>query len=157
MASIQDAVAYLLQHYPHRDELSNARVTKMVYLSDWHQAIQHGRQVTPINWYFDNYGPFVWDVKKAVEANPSLFSVEETRNYFGTPKILLSLRQSGYAPQVTPDEQASLDHVIEATKRLSWDAFIKLVYSTHPVASSQRYSQLDLVAKAHQYKAGATG
>lgn len=153
MARIQDVVAYLLQHYPHKSELSNARVTKLVYLADWHQAITSGRQITPIRWYFDNYGPFVWDVKKAAEDNPFLFRIEDTQNYFGTPKTLLSLEPGDYTPEVGDDERKSLDHVIEATKKLTWDAFIKLVYSTYPVASSERYSFLDLVTKAQEYKA----
>lgn len=152
MATIQDVVAYLLEHYPHKSELSNARVTKMVYLADWHQAINYGRQITPIEWYFDNYGPFVWDVKRAAESNPFLFKLEDTHNYFGTPKTVLSLQGGTYSPTLMPAERASLDHVIEATKQLTWDAFIKLVYATHPVASSERYTNLDLVTKARDYR-----
>ena len=31
---LRDIVAYVCKNYPYKDELSNARVTKMVYLAD---------------------------------------------------------------------------------------------------------------------------
>ena len=153
MADILNTLAYVLQHYPHKSELSNARATKLIYLGDWHQALYYGKQITSISWYFDNYGPFVSDVKATAAQHPNIFKIEETVNMFGTPKTLLSLAVAAVTPNLAPQEQASLDHVIGATKGETWDGFIKLVYSTYPVASSQRYSQLDLIAKAQEYKA----
>ena len=35
MAKLVDVVGYLCEHYPHKAELSKARLTKMVYLADW--------------------------------------------------------------------------------------------------------------------------
>ncbi len=154
MATVRDALAYVLKHYPHnaRHELSNARVTKMLYLADWHQILNHRRQVTEIDWYFDNYGPYVNDVRVAAEGNPDIFTVHETRNIFGSPKILLALHKHDVEPNLSDQEKASLDHVIEQTKSMSWDSFIKLVYSTYPITSSDRYSHLDLAQKANEYQ-----
>ncbi|MFP4106710.1 MAG: Panacea domain-containing protein [Phycisphaerae bacterium] len=152
MAELQDIVAYILREYPHPDELSNARVTKMVYLADWLQAITNGRQMSNINWFFDNFGPFVWDVKEAVEGNPFLFDANDTRNMYGNQKTVFSLKDGNYSPHLAPDEKAVLDRIIEITKGLYWKDFIRLVYSTHPIMSSARYSTLDLVAKAREYK-----
>ncbi len=50
------------------------------------------------------------------------------------------------------EEKASLDYIIEVTKKLYWGDFIKLVYATHPIASSERYSYLNLIEKADEYK-----
>jgi len=66
MAAITDILAYILNRYPHAQEMSNARITKMVYLADWKHAIDSHRQISSINWVFNNYGPFVWDVKNAL-------------------------------------------------------------------------------------------
>ena len=48
MATLTDIIYYLISNYPHKDELSNARVTKMVYLADWHAAVKLGHQLTYI-------------------------------------------------------------------------------------------------------------
>ena len=67
-----NVVTYLVKNYPVEDHLSNARVTKMVYLADWFHALNHQKQITSIKWYFDNYGPFVWDIKDLVEEYDAL-------------------------------------------------------------------------------------
>lgn len=152
MAELKDIIVYLLQQYPHAGELSNARVTKMVYLADWKAALDYGRQLSRINWFFDNYGPFVWDVFETVKGDPT-FEIDMTANFYGSPKRLFRLAPySLYQPNLGETEQAILRHVVEHTHPLSFDHFIRLVYSTYPIASSARYEQLDLVAKAQEYR-----
>lgn len=152
MAELKDVIAYLLLHYPFKNELSNARVTKMVYLADWHHVLTAQRQATSINWFYDNYGPFVWDVKNTAEAEKSLFKVAAAWNYFGSRKCEFEMLNPDYRPVLSNTERASLDHVIESTKRLNWNDFIKLVYSTYPIVSSSRYDFLDLPKKAEEYR-----
>lgn len=149
------ALPYILKNYPQHmvHELSNARVTKMLYLADWHQAINHGRQITDIDWYFDNYGPYVNDVRAEAEADSSLFTARCTNNMYGQPKLMLGLNDRSYTPNISNDVKTSLDHVLAQTQKMYWDSFIKLVYSTYPVTSSDRYSYLNLVEKAAEYKA----
>jgi hypothetical protein len=155
MTILKEALAYILKNYPQNmaHELSNARVTKMLYLADWHQAINRGNQITSINWYFDNYGPYVNDVRAEAEANPSLFKIMWTNNMYGQPKLMLGLNDRSYVPNISPEVKSSLDHVLEQTQKMYWDSFIKLVYSTYPITSSDRYSQLDLINKASEYRA----
>jgi len=152
MTELKNIVAYILKKYPHKDELSNARVTKMVYLADWYSVLNFDKQLSNIEWYFDNYGPFVWDIKKCVEANPQLFSATETSNMFGSRKIMFEIKDNTVEPEL--DEQAKLiiNHVINNTKTMTWEDFIKLIYSTYPIVSSTRYTTLDLRTKAKEYK-----
>jgi len=154
MAELKDVIAYLLKNYPEhmRGELSNARVTKMIYLADWHSCLRGKGQITGINWYFDNYGPFVWDIAKTAEENADIFEMVETTNAYGGRKKLLRLRDKGYEPDLTKSEKKSVDHIIEVASKLFWKDFIKLVYSTHPIASSERYEFLDLSELAEEYK-----
>lgn len=70
---------------------------------------------------------------------------------YGQPKKTFALRNPLYRPSLSEAEVASLDQIIEVTKSLYWDEFIKLAYSTHPIASSERYSFLNLVQKAAEY------
>ncbi|MCC9655602.1 Panacea domain-containing protein [Rhodopirellula halodulae] len=151
MDTLQDIIAYLLKHYPHKNELSNARLTKMVYLADWRNAVLARRQLTDIDWYFDNYGPFVSDVKQAVQQEPDIFTVRKTENLYGNSKTLIELNDDSYQPSLSKATKEVLDHVIETTKQLGWNGFISLVYGTYPIASSPRYSMLDLVALASKY------
>nr|WP_235813516.1 SocA family protein [Brucella anthropi] len=124
----------------------------MVYLSDWHQALQSGKQISPISWYFDNFGPFVKDVEQTASFRSDLFSIDIGSNMYGQTKKTFSLKNHSYSPRVTRQEARSIDHIIEVTKKLYWNDFIKLVYSTHPISSSPRYTFLDLVSKAQEYK-----
>lgn len=154
MAKLHDIMTYIIQNYPDHlnHELSNARLTKMVYLADWHQSINHRRQISSINWYFDNYGPFVHDIEITAANRPDLFMVDLGNNRHGQPKKTFALREEKYHPTLTVEEKNSIDHIINVTQKLYWDSFIKLVYSTHPIASSDRYSYLDLVEKAKEYE-----
>lgn len=154
MAELHDVMAYLIKNYPDSmaHELSNARLTKMVYLADWHQALNEGRQISNIEWYFDNFGPFVKDVEDTAAEYDDLFVVDLGSNMYGQAKKTFALRDEDYEPELDDAERRSLDHIIEVTRKLFWAPFIKLVYSTHPIASSQRYTYLDLVAKAREYK-----
>jgi hypothetical protein len=154
MIALSEVIAYVLKYYPSdfSQELSNARVTKMIYLADWHQSITRGTQITNINWYFDSYGPYVPDIKKTVESAPQIFDITLTNNSFGYQNAKLALLDKNYMPKTDIDSRISLDHVIETTKGMKWDEFIRLVYSTYPIVSSDRYSFLDLVSKAKSYR-----
>lgn len=155
MAKLYDVMAYLIQNYPNHmaHELSNARLTKMVYLADWHQALNQKRQITDIKWYFDNFGPFVHDIENEAAERDDLFVVDLGSNIYGQAKKSFALRDVSYNPVLDEDEVKSLDHIIGVTSKLYWAPFIKLVYSTHPIASSERYSYLNLVDKSAEYQA----
>jgi hypothetical protein len=153
MADLIDILAYLVEAYPNKGDLANARVTKMVYLSDWKHALEHGRQLSDIAWYFDNYGPFVWDVKETAQAHPDLFRLVRGETFSGAGKLLIVRTDREYEPKLAPAERRSIDYVIQATKNLPFLRFVNLVYSTYPILTSDRYSPLDLPALAREYKA----
>ncbi|MGV2052824.1 Panacea domain-containing protein [Agrobacterium sp. 22-209-1] len=152
MATTRDAVAYLIANYPHKDELSKARVTKMVYLADWKAALDHGSQMTPINWRFHHFGPYVDDVHQMALDDPA-FKVRSETNMYGKRKERIELVDPAATNVALSDwEQSILDHVISNTKTLNWDGFIKLVYSTYPILSGERGAALDLLSSANAYR-----
>ena len=124
----------------------------MVYLVDWKNCLENSTQLTNIKWYFDNYGPFVEDVDKEVLKQSDLFHVEHTTNFYGSSKTLYSIHKDDYTEELSENEKKIIDMVIEKTKPLSWEGFINFIYSTYPIATSERYSTLDLVSKAIQYR-----
>jgi hypothetical protein len=149
---LEAAMAYFCTHYPHKSELSKARLTKMVYLADWRMALTHARQITPLTWVFNHYGPYLDDVP-ALARKSEFFDVRRERNMFGAPKDVIILNRAGHdlEKKLSTDEIAALDHVIEQTKALTWEPFIKLVYSTFPIVTEPRYKDLDLVQLANKY------
>ncbi|RWC10331.1 MAG: DUF4065 domain-containing protein [Mesorhizobium sp.] len=151
MADLRNVMAYLIRNYPHKHELSKARLTKMVYLADWKSAIEHQHQMTDIDWQFNHFGPYVDDVHNTALEDPA-FAVQAEYNMFGKPKetIVLADKQADF--RVSEQEAEILDHVIQQTKRLSWDPFIKLIYSTYPVLTGVRGGKLNLVKSAEIYR-----
>jgi len=147
MAKIEDVAAYICDKYPYKSELSKARLTKLVYLSDWKSAQKRRKQLTDIRWYFHNFGPYVDDVINSVTNNPR-FSVEDTLNAYGDKKTTISIKSPLASNILAPGEKRIVDDVIEETRGMYWDSFIRHVYATAPIARSERYSHLDLVKMA---------
>jgi hypothetical protein len=145
-------LVYLTKNYPHKTELSDARLTKMLYLADWLSANRRKKQISDIRWYYDNYGPYVKEIFNTVRNHNDIFSVDYTQNMFGGIKTIITLNNDKINVELLDEEKGILDHVIEKTKKLYWNDFIKLIYSTYPIVSSDRYTHLDLIQKAEEYQ-----
>jgi len=151
MADLLDVVRYLCVNYPYKDELSKARVVKMIYLADWRSAIVYGRTITDITWVFNHYGPYVERPISEARSAPG-FHINESRTMYGNLKETVSFQGEPIWPSLSDREIEVLDHVIETTKSKTWSSFLNLVYSTYPVSTQERYSELDLVTLASQYR-----
>lgn len=141
--NLPDLIAYICHTYPHSRELSKARLTKIIYLIDWSSCQKNGRQLTEINWYFDNYGPYVDDVVQAAR-EADFLGVEQELNFYGSLKERIYLKNTKYFPKIESDVEKIIGEVFEETKKLYWDDFIKYVYNTYPIKNSKRYSHLNL-------------
>jgi len=149
---ILNVIKYILSTYPYKDELSASRLTKMLYLTDWKNAIEHDTQLSKTAWYFNHYGPYVDDFVGMASKDKDI-NIVNTKTMFGSNKQLFELSNKDAEPIYLADELREIvDFVINATKDKNYDDFIKLVYSTYPVISSSKYSNLDLVSKAREYK-----
>lgn len=151
MAELSDVLVYVCLHYPHKDDLSKARLTKIVYLADWKSAIERDRQITNITWQFNHFGPYVDDVILTARTDPR-FVIIQTRNYYGEPKEVVRVQDGVEEPNFDIEEKAILDFIIEKAARKTWSDFISLVYSTYPIITQVRFSELDLVGLAREYR-----
>ncbi|VXA77308.1 MULTISPECIES: Panacea domain-containing protein [Aeromonas] len=150
MNRLQKIIAYFCVKYPHKGELSKARLTKLVYLADWFSALIDDRQLTDIDWLFNHYGPYVDDVVEVASRSP-YFSIVSEQTMYGSDKYLISFNGHFDESSLPYRERQILDFVINKTKNLYFDDFIDYVYSTYPVESRNRYSRLDLVSLAREY------
>ncbi len=148
---MSNLIKYLLKNYPYKSELSASRLTKMLYLADWKSAIEEAKQLTDAQWHFNHYGPYVDNFINIAKDDDDI-EVVSTQTMFGGHKqqIVLSSNFKGNI-DVDESEKKILDFVIASTKSKNYEDFIKLVYSTYPVVSSSRYSDLDLTKMAKEY------
>lgn len=147
MNKLNALVRCFCEKYPHESELSNARLTKMIYLADWKSAQRRGSQITDINWVFNHYGPYVDDVQIEAQRDP-LVEVVNTSTMYGTRKVQIRLVGEADYSALSIDDVNIVDEVIDDTKMKFWNDFIKYVYSTYPIKSNTRYATLDLVELA---------
>lgn len=152
MADLRDIIYEVLWENGKYSD-SKARLTKTVYLIDWVYACNHQRQLTDIRWYYDYYGPFVYDVVNTAKQHPSLFKINESVNTHGGITTTISINDVNYAPTIPQEDKDLIDSIVRSIKKYDFDEFIKLVYSTYPVMTSDQYTYLNLVEKAKEYKA----
>jgi len=149
---MKDVLKYILREYPHKSELSASRVTKMLYLVDWKSVLEKDTQLTDAAWYFNHYGPYVDDFMEIANEDDDI-EIRSESTMFGGKKKLIALSDNFKANiHLDPVDKRLVDFVINATKSKNYEDFIKLVYSTYPVLTSSKYSPLDLVSSAQQYK-----
>jgi uncharacterized protein YwgA len=147
-----DLVRYIIVNYPAPDELSKARLNKIMYLVDWKSAIENAEQITNINWIFNHYGPYVNDIENIIIEDPR-FNIQRTNNIYGKEKNIIRLEEDSNFREPTENEKNIIDFVIEKTKKFNWKKFIELVYSTYPIISQERGTTLNLVELAREYNA----
>jgi len=151
MSKILDLIRYILEKYKYKDDLSKARLNKIIYLIDWVSAIRRDRQITPIRWYYNYYGPYVKDIEKAIQEDDR-FEIKKGLNYYGNEKNVIFLKKDEAFNDLKEEEKEIVDFVIENTQNLNWSDFMNLVYSTYPIVKAEKFSNLDLVELAKEYK-----
>jgi hypothetical protein len=149
---LQSMIAFICQNYPHKHDITKARLTKMVYLADWVSAILDGKQLTEIEWLFNHYGPYVDDVVEAAK-NSVGFNTELQSTMYGSPKYVISFNGNNESIDLSKREKDILTAVIDKTKTMFFNDFINYIYSTYPVKTKERYTTLNLVSLAKKFKA----
>lgn len=152
--NLQKIIAYICQEYPYKDELSDARLTKMVYLTDWFSSLVNGKQATDIKWIFNHYGPYVPDVYQAAKDNGNFVIKTKTTIYGNNKKIIDYIGETKV--DLDPLTKSVIDTVIEKTKSMYFNDFIDYVYSTYPIKNNDRYAILDLPELAEEYRASTS-
>lgn len=151
MTDLLNLIIYIFRNYPKVDELSKPRLVKLIYLIDWKHTIVNGRQATSIQWYFNHYGPYVDNIIELIKKNPETFNVETRINSYGgmSDKIKLISQQQ---IQIQDSIKSSADFIISNTSQMNWTEFINLVYSTYPIKSNSKYTNLNLVEEAKKFE-----
>ena len=147
---LEKIMAYFCQNYPFKDELSDARLTKMIYLTDWFSSVLVGHQATDIEWVFNHYGPYVKDISELANSSKN-FIVKKKLNPYGNNKAVIAYVGEDIDIDIT--SKKIINKVIDKTKSMYFNDFIDYVYSTYPIKNNDRYTILNLPELAQQYKA----
>lgn len=151
MNNLEKLIRYILLNYPNPMELSKPRLVKLIYLIDWKYTIDNGTQYTDIKWIYNNYGPYVNDIIELMKHKKNVFFVETYPNPYGggyTDKF--SLLDKTYI-ELEKNVKIICDNFIDFTYKLNWSDFINLVYSSYPIKTHLKYSQLDLEKLAKEF------
>ena len=151
MKNLNEIIGYIVKHYPKPNQLSKARLNKVLYLIDWKSVLQHNEQMTSIQWVYNHYGPYVDDVETSIMFDDR-FEIEKTTNIYGNEKNIIKLKNSAQFKEPDKEEKMIIDFIIEKTNKYNFSDFIKLVYSTYPIISQPQGSQLNLKELAKEYK-----
>lgn len=149
MLDLRDAIAYVCSNYERDHTLSKARLTKILYLADWRSAIDRSEQVTPIEWHFNHYGPYVDDVIETIGDDREFTVVQRTTSAGDRVDLITYLGPDNTIPE---NDKKALDFAISQARDLGYPNFKRLVYSTYPIATQARYSDLNLVELAERYR-----
>lgn len=133
MKKSKAVVKYFTVTYPWGDVISESRMLKLVFLADWRAALKLGRQVTETTWVVGRRGPHSDDILNVIRST--------------LPESCINI--------LIEEEKALLDFVVKSTSKKSWSELTKLVYSTYPLITKNRFEKLDLVSLAKNYMSEA--
>ncbi len=151
MTNLEILIRYILLNYPNVSELSKPRLVKLIYLIDWKYTIEKGSQFTTIQWYYNHYGPYVSDVIELMKSKNEVFDVKTYNNAYEGVTDKFILLDKTIIP-LESDIKEITDLFIRHTYNLTWSNFINLVYSSFPIKSSLKYTTLNLVEMAIDFK-----
>lgn len=152
MDKLRDVIRYFLANHPDADRMSLTRLVALVFLADWRSAIRRGRQLTGVEWQFDDLPEISDDFHEKLRLHGEitgvrsmlLHSIDRERQFWNFLKPEMSA--------LAKDDREILDFVIEATSGQSLQDFTRLIKSTYPAVTQPRQESLDLVRLAQQYE-----
>lgn len=143
MAQLRDVAAYLCNRYPHKQELSKARLSKMVYLAELRSAATEGHRLTDRTWILTTQGPYLGDLEELSLQERSFRFVEATSIY-GDPMELVTVPDDVGWPSLTEDDVRVLDQVIKESAAKEWEDLYSFVCATVPPLVQEHGTTLDL-------------
>lgn len=151
MSKLTSLLIFILQNY-YKDNISLARLIKLVYLADWIMAINKQITISTIKWFFKTDGPFSDDILAEIEKNKNIFEILEFKSQAGMNYKTILLKDKKIQENLLVDfEKKCVLAVLSKTKDLYWDNFIETIYKTYPIQTSNKEEILDLIIKAKEY------
>lgn len=127
-----DIIRYIDLYKNNEINLDISILSKILYLIDWKACIEHGKQLTQLEWTNSNYGltgdhnlGFAYDLATRDERNSN--------------------------HELSTSDTNIINFVIEKTERMKYTDLAHLVHSTYPMITSEKYQVLNLPELAKEY------
>lgn len=148
---MQDIILALLNGHPKgiRDE----ELMWIVYLADWRSTIKSRNRLLQCVWTFGHYGPETEEFEAALEQYSWMFKTSRRRETNGIEFRWIQPEHPEYRVLLEEHEHAAVEHVLSTTSSLDRADLVRLVYSTFPMLSSERFTTLNLEDLADKYVA----
>ncbi|MCY0885788.1 MAG: hypothetical protein OWV35_07890 [Firmicutes bacterium] len=141
IATVRDALRYLVYATPSPADRTVLRLTKVLYLVDWRSAWGRGYSLTPCAWHFDRFGPTAPEIWDTVCHDPA-WKVQPRG------RIMLTADARPATPTVTAVDAAWMDRVLAEAAGWTWADLVAAVWATYPIRTGQRGTALPLTALA---------
>jgi len=159
MATIKDLAAYLLKRsgdagpllsFFVSPELPSEKLARLVFLCDWKHSLDHGEQITDLEWSVSGFGSF-GDVVNEVKKHPDLFDLRSYGHMY-RPDEVVRLVDEDYQPELEDSEMDVAREIADLERKLNWAEFSQILYSTYPLLRSHSSKRSNLVELAKEYK-----
>jgi hypothetical protein len=136
---LKDFMQAILMRY--NGWLYHGALASVIYLVDITSVKRYGRQVTDIQWYRNNYGPFAWNILDCAKEHSPIFEIHiEPGNQ---QRITVNKAEDIKIPR---EIEALIDEVVHAVPnpQMSPQEFKEYVYETAPMLLSRSNGPLDI-------------
>lgn len=152
MKNLLETILYIFEEYRKKDELSSARLVLLIFLIDWKFAIDNGKQFTEAKWVYEHFGPFSNDVFTLIRKKNDIFKVDIIKKEDGEITERLFLKSNSIVGVKNFEAKSAADFILENTYSMTWSEFIQLVFSSYPIISNSKNTQLDLSKDSLRFK-----
>jgi len=124
---LEALIRHLLGNSP-RHRLHRTQLVKLVFLADYEQYQTFGETITDLTYYYEELGPFTWDIPDQAAEMPDVVVSEEPIAGFPGYKYQLA----GSATQdaaLDPRDRATADRVLRSWGRWSASRLVKHLHS----------------------------
>ncbi|MDR2170631.1 MAG: hypothetical protein LBP59_10855 [Planctomycetaceae bacterium] len=150
IACVNEVVRYIVYRYDDSGNdvrvISGSLLTNLLFLSDWKFALEYGNVISGIKWKHTFYPGYIHeDIIQALQIDDDI-EMKWLRS-----GMMVNMRPICTTLQLYKSGEI-IDFIIEKRHRLGNDGFMRLFFSVYPLMSRSRYTELDLVQIAAEYK-----
>lgn len=144
MNKLKNTILYLVKRHPPKRDLTQTRLTMLLFLIDWENTLQHREQITELSWYFGQYGPNAIDLIPEIRHSKNLYIAVEKSN-FGTDQFMIKTSIDKSLIQIeklSTENIKIIDDIINKTKNFSWKELLDYTYNTKPIKLCKKYTTI---------------
>jgi len=141
---LENVIHYLCYYYP--STLTRTVLVKLIYLSELEFISLYQRRMTDIQFRYDNYGPFSWEIIDTAQdlIDRGILSMEKDSNILGDERYRYRALKKPDIKDLDEHSLKALQQVLEKFSAYTFSGLIDYVYSTAPMRYTHKGEVIDL-------------